>query len=686
MAAALLPLGAQAGTLGALAAQQPTASTPGQTKFDTASVDWLLSVRDVASMTVHPKDRLAIVEVASYRNDKRFKELFLLDLTGKKPAQLLTAPGEIETQPAFSPDGSHYALLAVKDGVAQLVVRQLASTAVVFAARYPRSIEEFTWGHDGASILFAFKQTKECSENCHLQPVETSQVHASDTLPLRRWDSWVERDRSVLAKVNLANGEVHRVTNARSDAPPFAVHGSRDFAVSSDGKYMAWAESDGDKSDVMWGTDTHITLLTLATGEQTRVSVSKGYDRTPRFTNDNKSLVWLSMQRAGYESDRNELHVYDIDTKQRRALTPGWDMTVQDFVVAPDGSSVLATVDDRGGNTLYKIALKGSAAPERVLFAPSINLLAVEGSNAWLSLRSLTTGGAVSSLSLTQKRTAGRDAAAVKLLDFNDNLSLLNTPQAESITVKTKDHSVQAWVVRPAGWKKGQKTPVFVLLHGGPQVAATLSFSTRWNPILWAARGYTVIEPNFRGSPGFGQAYTDKLSRHWSDAYEDVMAVVDSEIAAGHIDGDKMCAGGASYGGYLTDWVATRTDRFKCLISHAGPYNLESQWGATEELFFSDFEHGLPWQDRTVYEQQSPHRFVDRIKTPMLLTHGELDYRVPYTNSLELFSALQRRGVKSRLVVFSNENHWILNASNKRRWFNEMFTWIDAHLANSPIQ
>lgn len=665
--------------LASLVSLSLAATTP--VTFESPNVDWMFAIRDVAGFSVHPKEPKAIASVFGYENDKRTKQLFLMDLTGKSAPVLLTNPGDSEQSPVFAPDGSKYALLHVKDGIAQLVVRQLGSPKPVFAARFARGVEDYTWGADGQSVFFSFKQDPTCTERCYEQPESTSKVHASDELLIRRWDSWVDAERSVIAKLDLSNGEVTVLSDTKVNAPPFALHSPRDFDVSPDGQWLAWAEAPTSASEAAWSTDTHVILYALKSGEKTRVSVSPGYDRTPRFTKDSKSLVWLSMRTAGFEADRNDLFIYDLAKKERRALTPNWDFSVDEFEFSADGQHIFADVSDQGGHSLYRIALASGAAPQRWFWATGLALLGLSEQKVFVSPRTWTNGGVVASLpSQPAKAAKPADQISTTLYDFNSNVTLKNPPTVEAITVKGNPFPVQAWVVRPHGVQKGTKQPTFVMVHGGPQSPFTPSFSTRWNPMLWAARGYTVIAPNFRGTPGFGQAYTNAITKHWSAAYDDVMAVVDSEVAAGNVDDKRMCLGGASYGGYLTDWVATRTDRFKCLISHAGPYNLESQWGSTEELFFGEYEHGLPWKDRDVFDQQSPHRFTDRIKTPMLLLHGEKDYRVPYTQSLELFSALRRRGVKARLVVFSDENHWILGAANKRRWFAEMLGWVDQHL------
>jgi dipeptidyl aminopeptidase/acylaminoacyl peptidase len=242
--------------------------------------------------------------------------------------------------------------------------------------------------------------------------------------------------------------------------------------------------------------------------------------------------------------------------------------------------------------------------------------------------------------------------------------------------------TIHGWLVLPPGHLPGQRHPAVVMIHGGPQGAWNDAWSYRWNPRLWASRGYTVVLPNPRGSTGFGQGYTDAVRDDWGGTpYQDIMALTDAAIASGEADGGRMCAAGASYGGYMVNWINGQSRRFRCLVTHAGSFDLAGHYYDTEELWFPEWELGRPWERPEAFDRWSPSRFVARWATPTLVTHGQLDYRVSVTQGISTFTALQRRGIESRLVVFPDENHWVLKPRNARRFHEEVFGWIDRHLA-----
>jgi dipeptidyl aminopeptidase/acylaminoacyl peptidase len=251
------------------------------------------------------------------------------------------------------------------------------------------------------------------------------------------------------------------------------------------------------------------------------------------------------------------------------------------------------------------------------------------------------------------------------------------------LQARSKDGTaVHGWLLTPPGHQPGQRHPGVVLVHGGPQGAWTDGWSYRWNPQLYAARGWTVVLPNPRGSTGWGQAYTDAVRDDWGGKpYEDIMALTDAAIAAGALDGGRTCAAGASYGGTMVNWINGQTDRFRCLVAHAGWYDLAAGYVETEELWFPEWEMGVPWERPEAYARQSPSSFVKNWRTPTLVSHGELDYRVTVTQGLAAYTALQRRGVESRLMVFPDENHWVLKPRNTRVFYEEVFGWIERHLA-----
>jgi dipeptidyl aminopeptidase/acylaminoacyl peptidase len=261
--------------------------------------------------------------------------------------------------------------------------------------------------------------------------------------------------------------------------------------------------------------------------------------------------------------------------------------------------------------------------------------------------------------------------------------SELNLPRPESVQVKVEGAEMQMWILKPRGFDPARKWPLVYLVHGGPQGAWEDGWSNRWNPEVWAAQGYVVALPNPRGSTGFGQKYIDEISGDWGGkCYDDLMAGVAYLEKQPYIDSERMAAAGASFGGYMMNWFQGHTTKFKTLITHCGVYNFDSMYALTDELWFDEWEHGgPPWVHRDSYEKYSPHKFAKNFKTPMLIIHNDLDFRVPVSEGQQLFTTLQRLGVPSRFINFPDEGHWVLKPANSAYWHREVFAWLKQYVS-----
>jgi dipeptidyl aminopeptidase/acylaminoacyl peptidase len=388
------------------------------------------------------------------------------------------------------------------------------------------------------------------------------------------------------------------------------------------------------------------------------------------------------MPRAGYEADRRHILLAAADGTGERDLTRDLDLAVQSLWWVEGGQALRFTAVVAGATELHELDLasgrvtrlfggrhlpalsasrdgRTAAVLADSLAAPAeVALLAPAAGKSPLSLRPLTRLGArvmdaVAPAGIRPLEARGQDGAPI-----------------------------HGWILTPPGHQPGQRHPAVVLIHGGPQGAWDDAWSYRWNPLVYAAHGWTVVLPNPRGSTGYGQAYTDAVRGDWGGApYQDIMALTDAAIASGEADGGRLCAAGASYGGTMIHWINGQTDRFRCLVAHAGWYDLGAGYVETEELWFPEWELGIPWEAPEATARWSPSTHVTRWKTPTLVTHGELDYRVTVTQGLAAFTALQRRGIESRLVVFPDENHWVLKPRNSRHFHAEVLGWIERHLA-----
>jgi dipeptidyl aminopeptidase/acylaminoacyl peptidase len=374
--------------------------------------------------------------------------------------------------------------------------------------------------------------------------------------------------------------------------------------------------------------------------------------------------------------------LYDRKTGQSHSITEQLDNSAKGFVFSPDGQKIYLSIGERGRQPIYEIPVSGG--PAKKLIADGYNddvQVSADGKTLVFTRQSLTRPVEI-------YRAAASGSGVTPLTKTNDAfLAEFNLKPAEEVTWEGAGGAkVQGWIVKPANFVANRKWPLIVLIHGGPQGVWSDSWSYRWNPQLFAAAGYVVFTPNPRGSTGFGQKFTDEISGDWAGkVYTDLMNGVAYVASLPYVDRERVGAAGGSYGGYMVNWLLGHNDdsrvKFKAFVSHAGLFNLMSMYGATEELWFAEWEFkGTPWTNPDLYTKLSPHMFVKNFKTPTLVIHGELDYRVPVTEGLQLFTALQRQGVESKLLYYPDEGHWVLKPQNSELWYNTVLEWFDSYL------
>jgi len=555
------------------------------------------------------------------------------------------------------------------------------------------------WSPTGDRLAFVSAVYPDCTTDaCNAarsQEKEVSKVkaHVTDELMYRHWNAWDEGTRSHLFVVAVDGNDAPRdlTPGAHFDVPPGPFGGSEGYAFSPDGREVAYTSKDVGRTEA-WSTDVNISIVPVSGGTATVITrANTGGDQNPVYSPDGRYIAYASQRRAGFESDRWRLMLYD---RQRRTTTealPRWDRNADGYVFAPDSRAVYVATTDRGRDKLYRAELgaNGTTTSSPVLILGEANNLAFSFARdaravAWL--RDATNRPA-------EVYTAALDAARAsdvrQVTHLNDALvAQLTLHPAEDFWFRgAGGDSVQGFLLKPPQWAPSQKFPVVLLIHGGPQGAWLDSWHSRWNYQMFAAIGAGVVIINPRGSTGYGQKFVDDVSKAWSGkVYTDLMNGLNAALRANPwLDSTRMGAAGGSYGGYMVNWIAGHSSRFKALVSHAGPFNLEHMYGATEELWFPEWEYGGPFWDpkamREQYRTNSPHLFAARFKTPTLVTHGELDYRVPYTEGLSMFTALRRQDVPGRLVVFPDEGHWIGKPQNQRLWWNEVQGWLAKYLA-----
>jgi dipeptidyl aminopeptidase/acylaminoacyl peptidase len=430
-------------------------------------------------------------------------------------------------------------------------------------------------------------------------------------------------------------------------------------------------------------TNSDIFVVPVTGGTAKNITLrNRGYEDSPAYTRDGKYILYRSQVRAGFEADRWRLMRYDRVSGTATELTRGFDLNVEEFVVSPDGNTIFFGTGERGRHPIYSIAAEGGT-PRKVVPGVFATGLQVSPNGTFVfSNSSLALPPEIYSASSDGSRVAA-------LTHVNDALvTRFGLNEAEEVewtgAMGTKVHG---FMLKPANLQPGKKYPFVVLIHGGPQSAWNNSWSYRWNPQIFTDAGYAVFMPNPRGSLGYGQRFVDEITADWGGkVFIDLKnGVADMLRRNPYLDKSRIGAAGASYGGYMVDWIlGHNTDprfRFRALVSHAGVYNLESMYAATEELWFPEWEfRGTPWTNPAMYAKWSPHKFAGNFVTPTLVTAGELDFRVPYTESIQLYTTLQRRNVPSKLILFPDEGHWILKPQNSKFWYENVSAWFDKYL------
>jgi dipeptidyl aminopeptidase/acylaminoacyl peptidase len=466
------------------------------------------------------------------------------------------------------------------------------------------------------------------------------------------------------------------------DAPPFSLGGPTDYAFSPDSKELAFV-SNHDKVEAT-STNADVWIVPVRGGAAKNITAANhGFDGSPQYSPDGRYIAYRSQTTPAYESDRFRLMLYDRQTNQSKSLSESLDSWVDEFAFSPDGKTIYLEAEERGRGPVYSVSINGG---------PVRKLISGEGFNGDIHPTKDGLALVFSRSSMTRPSEiyrANADGTGVTALTkTNDALiSAFKLQAAEEVTWDgAAGAKVAGWIVKPANFNPRRKYPLVVLIHGGPQGAWNDNWGYRWNPQIYAGDGYVAFMPNPRGSTGYGQQFLADISGDWGGkVFTDISNGVAMMANQPYIDKNRIGAAGASYGGYMIDWIEGHNNdprfTYKVLVSHDGVYNLTSMTGATEELWFTDWEFkGTPWTNKEMYERWSPHNFVQNFKTPVLIITNGLDYRVPEGEGLQFFTAVQRMGVESKLVDFPDEGHWVTKPANSAFWHNTVLDWLDKHL------
>jgi dipeptidyl aminopeptidase/acylaminoacyl peptidase len=543
-------------------------------------------------------------------------------------------------------------------------------------------------------ILFSASVFPDCrseelkctKERLEQRKKETS-AYVYDALYFRPWNFYRDGTRSALFILDLEKKTYTKVAGGEFDTPPLPFGGSDQFDISSDGRYIAYTAKK--VKNTAESTNNDIFEIDTTLKKVIQISTSRGSDTRPAYSPDMNYIAFLTQKTDGFESDKVELAIYDRKSNKISILTSHIDNWVEDFVWAPDSKGIYAIIEERGYRTLYYIPLNNPGSSKRLTEKENIKKVAIYRDTLFVSKDSLLMPADIYLFNLKELAKTKGFIKFTQITNLNGEIyrdkELSEVLDITYDGAKRRDgsrNSVQAFILKPANIKKGERLPAIVVIHGGPQGSWLNSFHPRWNGLVFSSSGYVVVMPNITGSTGFGQQFVNEVSRDWGGApYEDIMALFDYFSKTDFIDGSRVCAIGGSYGGYMTNWILGHTDRFKCLVTHAGPFNLISKYGSTDELWFPEWElGGTPWTSRDMYEKFSPHNYVNNFKTPTLVIHGANDFRVPIEQALQAFTYLQKMNVPSRLIIFPDEDHFVKKPNNQRFWYNEVIGWIKTYL------
>ncbi|WEK01038.1 MAG: S9 family peptidase [Candidatus Sphingomonas phytovorans] len=612
-------------------------------------------------------------------------DLWRLDLAkkGAAPEKFVAEPDVNETSPQFSPDGKSVYFQSDKGG-------DDAVWVVAVTGGAPKQVTSFKGGLSGFKVaptgdkLLVWADRRPGAPSLEPAMVKKDANAGAgrtyDQLFVRHWDTWADGTRSQLFVLPLtaegAAGNGVAIEGALvGDTPSKPMGGGEEVDWSADGKTVFFALREAGRIEA---TSTNLDIFSApadgSAAPTNLTSDSPGMDNLPTASPDGKWLAYFSMKRAGYEADRQVLMLRDLGTGQVRALTESWDRSIASITWADNSRTIYVTADDTQETPVFAVDV-ASGKITRLTQEGHVSSINVTPKGLVLAMNSLTAPDDFYLLS--GKKTARLTSVnAAKLADIE-----MPTVTRFSFTGANND-IVWGYAVKPAGLAADTKVPVAFMVHGGPQGSSNNSWSYRWNPAVFAGAGFGLVAVDFHGSTGYGQAFTDAIRNNWGGwPLEDLqkgLAAATTKFT--WLDGGNACALGASYGGYMMNWIEGQwPDRFKCIVQHDGVFDARAMAYETEELWFDEWEHGgkTYYEDPAAFEKWNPVNFVDKWKTPMLVITGEKDFRIPYTQGLAAFTALQRRDIPSRLLVNPNENHWVMKPKNSRQWYREVLGWMD---------
>jgi dipeptidyl aminopeptidase/acylaminoacyl peptidase len=654
--------------------------------FDAAD---LVTLDRVSAPTLSPdgKQLVYALREANLEANKATTALWIRPLDGKAEARRLTAADSSAMEPQWSHDGRYLYFLSTRSGSAQVWRLALIGGEAQPVTSYAFDVGSFRLSPDGRSIAFSLDVFTDCADlACSKQRLDDKAANKAsgvvfDRLFVRHWDAWADGRRNQLFTSALADDgsslpEPRRVSrDIDGDVPSKPFGDGSEYAWSPDGKTLVFNARIAGKSEA-WSTNFDLYQVPAdgSAAPKNLTAANPAWDTGPVFSPDGRTLYYRAMSRPGFEADRFALMALSLADGSTREIAPRWDASADGITLSRDGRRIYTTAYELGRHPLFAVDVRTG----------EVEGIAADGAIEGFDLRGDVLAFARSTLtSPAQLFIARADGSQAKQFSqFNaSRLADIRMGAAEQFRFPGwNDETVHGFVVKPWNYEAGKKYPVAFVIHGGPQGSMGDSFHYRWNPQTYAGLGFAVVFIDFHGSSGYGQKFTDSISGDWGGKpLEDLQKGWAHALATyAFLDGANACALGASYGGYMVNWIAGNwNEPWKCLVNHDGVFDTRAMGFETEELWFTEWENnGTPFDPASTYEKHNPVLHVAQWRVPMLVVQGELDFRIPTTQGLATFTALQRRGIESQLLVFPNENHWVLKPANSLQWHQTVAAWL----------
>ncbi|MBQ5947843.1 S9 family peptidase [Massilia sp. ST3] len=657
------------------------------------TVEDLVNMERVGSPAVSPDATRVVYTVRStdMKKNRGHTELWLVDLRAAKPApKRLASHSASSTDPEWSASGDAVYFLSSRSGSSQVWRQPVAGGKPVQVTNLPLDVDSFRVSPTGERLAFSMAVFRDCADlactKARLEAKEKDKATGKvyDRLFVRHWDTWSDHRNAVLFSApldksgKLAGAPVSLSGSLDGDVPSKPFGDREEFRFSPDGKTMVFSVRIAGKTEA-WSTNFDLYTVPAAGGAAPRnlTADNPAWDTKGVFSPDGRTLAYLAMARPGFEADRFQIMLMDVASGQKRKLAADWDRSAGNLVWRADGQALIVDAEDVGQHRLFSIDV-ASGKVTALTGKGAIGAFDARGDTVAYTLANLGSGA--------QLYTMKPGAEAKQLTDLNsERLKDVRWGEYEQFSFTgANGDTVYGHVMKPWNAEPGKKYPVAFLVHGGPQGSFGNGWSYRWNPQVYAGAGYATVFIDFHGSTGYGQKFTDSISNDWGGKpLEDLQKGLDAAVKKfAWLDRERSCALGASYGGYMMNWIAGNwSDGFRCIVNHDGVFDTRGMAYSTEEQWFTDWESGGPYfQVPDNHERFNPVHHVNKWKTPMLVIQGDLDFRIPTAQALGTFTALQRKGIESKLLVFPDENHWVLKPANSVQWHHTVIGWLDQYL------